>query len=110
VIKETRMDALWGIAELMDRALATVPPPISPPDPLWPARRDHPKPPPAAGWTPCRVTRAPPGGLPDGWHMLTRDLQAETVLTDIASWLADPLAALPPGSRCRGACRGSAAG
>ena len=31
----------------------------------------------------------------NGWHMLTRDLQREVVLSDIAAWLADPAAALP---------------
>ena len=34
---------------------------------------------------------------PDGWHMLLRDLQAETVWRDIAAWASDPKAALPSG-------------
>jgi acylglycerol lipase len=35
---------------------------------------------------------------PDGWHMLLRDLQAETVWRDIAVFLADPSGALPSGA------------
>jgi alpha-beta hydrolase superfamily lysophospholipase len=104
VIKETRTDALWGIAELMDRALVTAPPPDLPTLILY-GRRDEiiPKPP------TCRWLAGLPGSpahrlavYPDGWHMLTRDLQAETVLTDIASWLADPLAAPPSGVEVQG--------
>jgi hypothetical protein len=35
---------------------------------------------------------------PDGYHMLTRDLQGETVWRDIDTWLADPKAPLPSGA------------
>jgi alpha-beta hydrolase superfamily lysophospholipase len=35
---------------------------------------------------------------PDGWHILNRDLQAETVYRDIAAWLRDPAAPLPSGA------------
>ena len=34
----------------------------------------------------------------DGYHMLLRDLQAETVWRDVLSWIGDPSAALPSGA------------
>jgi len=35
---------------------------------------------------------------PDGWHILNRDLQAETVYRDVEAWLRDPAAPLPSGA------------
>src|SRR5690606_14094334 len=35
---------------------------------------------------------------PDGWHILNRDLQAETVYRDVAAWLRDAAAPLPSGA------------
>ena len=35
---------------------------------------------------------------PDGWHILNRDLQAETVYRDIEAWLRDASAPLPSGA------------
>ena len=34
---------------------------------------------------------------PDGWHILNRDLQAETVYRDVEAWLRDSAAPLPSG-------------
>jgi alpha-beta hydrolase superfamily lysophospholipase len=34
---------------------------------------------------------------PEGYHMLTRDLQADVVLKDIAAWIGNPAAPLPSG-------------
>jgi alpha-beta hydrolase superfamily lysophospholipase len=34
---------------------------------------------------------------PEGWHLLLRDLQARTVWSDVAAWVADPAAPLPSG-------------
>jgi hypothetical protein len=45
----------------------------------------------------------------NGYHMLLRDLQAETVWTDIAAWITDRAQPLPSGSDIRAtasqACR-----
>lgn len=104
VIKETRADALWGIADLMDQAFVTAPPPGLPTLILY-GQRDEviPKRP------TCRWLAGLPGSpmhrlalYPDGWHMLTRDLQAERVLDDIAAWLAAPSAPLPSGAEVPG--------
>ena len=35
---------------------------------------------------------------PNGWHLLNRDLDAETVYRDVVSWLRDPKAPLPSGA------------
>jgi alpha-beta hydrolase superfamily lysophospholipase len=35
---------------------------------------------------------------PDGWHLLNRDLAAETVYRDIEAWLRDPAGPLPSGA------------
>ena len=35
---------------------------------------------------------------PDGWHLLNRDLQAETVFRDVTAWLRDVRAPLPSGA------------
>ena len=34
----------------------------------------------------------------DGWHILNRDLQAETVFADVEAWLRDPARPLPSGA------------
>lgn len=99
VIKKTRVDALWGMARLMDRAAATPLPAGLPTlillgaqDQIIPARAS------------CRWLAAQPAGVaprlvvyPRGYHLLTRDLQAATVLEDLAAWLAAPQGALPSG-------------
>ncbi len=100
VIKATRVEALWGITNLMDRAVA------------WPDARQHrdQQPPtlilygeqdsiiPPRAF--CRFIASVPPNAPavqrqlyaDGWHMLTRDLQGARVITDIAAWVQDPSA------------------
>lgn len=40
---------------------------------------------------------------PEGWHLLFRDLQAETVWRDVARWVAD----LPPPAKCAPRAKGS---
>ncbi len=100
VIKDTRVEALWGLTDLMDHALSLAPPAGLPSLILY-GERDQiiPKRP------TCRWLAARPASpahrlavYPQGWHMLTRDLQAVTVLADIAAWLHDPRAALPSGA------------
>ena len=104
VIKDTRVDALWGVADLMDRALATglsdgVATLI-----LYGARDQIIPKRPTCLW----LAGLPSGKdrrlavYPQGWHMLTRDLQAGTVLEDIAAWLADDGAILPSGAEVPG--------
>ncbi len=99
VIKDTRVDALWGLTDLMDRALATPPPAWLPTLILYGARDQIIPKAPTCRW----LARLPDAATmhvalyPEGWHMLTRDLQAGTVLADIAAWLLDPAGRLPSG-------------
>lgn len=99
VIRETRIDAVYGLANLMDEALAAstrLPVPTlilyGANDEIVPQRPT------------CRMlAQLPENGLwdfvlyPDGYHMLTRDLQGQVVIDDIASWLLDRNGTLPSG-------------
>lgn len=104
VIKETRIDAIKGVVDLMDRAAELAPQVMGPAlvlygekDEVIPARPT---------W---KTIRALPGLGADqrvalydqGWHMLLRDLQAKVVLHDIAAWVADRAAPLPSGAEAR---------
>jgi acylglycerol lipase len=99
IIKETRVDAVYGLVDLMDAALNAAPRldvpmllmygghdqvvprrPIAefvahlPPEPRHPHRLAY--------------DRA-------GYHLLLRDLEGGVGATDVASWIADPRATLP---------------
>lgn len=99
VIKATRIDTVDGLTELMDQALAAAPR-LRLPSLILYGERDQivPRRP------VCRFLQTLPAEgawrvalYPEGYHMLTRDLQATRVLEDIAGWLADRNAALPSG-------------
>ena len=102
VIKETRVDAIYGLTDLMAAAyqdgasldsaallLYGEHDEIIPPNPT------------------CELLASLPGGsdrrwravlYPEGYHMLLRDLQAVAVYQDILAWLENPAAAsLPSG-------------
>lgn len=101
VIKGTRIDAIYGLVNLMDEAMASAPNLdgrmlvlYGARDPLIPA-----------GAMREMLERLPPQTAgrrlalyPQGYHMLTRDLQGETVWRDIDAWLAGPKAPLPSGA------------
>jgi len=102
VIKETRVDAVHGLVDLMDQALAAAPrltlpalllygekDEVIPAAPILRLWRDLP----AASRS--RQRRAL---YANGWHMLLRDLEAKVVLDDIAHWIGDPRAPLPSGA------------
>ena len=102
VIKETRVDAMWGIANLMDRA-AVAAARFDGPALLLYGANDEIIPPRAAR---AMIDRLPPvpadlrriAVYPDGYHMLLRDLQAQTVWRDVLAWLDDPRTPLPSGA------------
>ena len=97
-IHETRVDAIKGLVDLMDRALAAAPRFNAPAlvlygghDELVPARAT------AATW------RALPRGpvrafYPGGYHLLLRDKDRAVPIGDILSWIRDPGAPLPSGA------------
>ena len=102
VIKETRVEAVYGLVNLMDEALAAAPQ-ISVPVLLLYGERDE--------IIPLEATLEfwrdlPPAArsqqrwavYEDGWHMLLRDLQAQVVLDDIVQWMINADAPLPSGA------------
>jgi len=102
VIKETRIDAIHGLVDLMDAALAAAPRIETRMLLLYGAKDEVvPKAPSIQWWRDLpeaardRQRRAL---YEDGWHMLLRDLEAQVVLDDIAHWIADPSAPLPSGA------------
>ena len=93
VIKKTRIDTLNGVADLMDEAVASVPR-LDGPTLIEIGAKDEviPKRP------TCHMLAMLPNGAdhhlrvviyPEGYHMLTRDLQADIVLQDITRWIED---------------------
>ncbi len=98
VIKGTRVDAVEGLVRLMSRASAAVPRLPAPALVLY-GRNEQviPRAPieKALAAMPRRVHVAV---YDQGYHMLMRDLQGETVLRDMVSWIGDPSAPLPSGA------------
>jgi alpha-beta hydrolase superfamily lysophospholipase len=97
-IHATRVDAIKGLVDLMDQALAAAPHfdaralfLYGGHDELVPTRAT------AATWE-----ALPPGPVrafyQDGYHLLLRDQERETPIADILSWIRDPTAPLPSGA------------
>jgi acylglycerol lipase len=100
VIKATRIDTIFGLTNLMESALHSsqrllLPAlilygekdEIIPPYSMCEMMKGLPDPKTVAGW---RMVL-----YPDGYHMLTRDLQASVVLQDMVAWIHNPSASLP---------------
>jgi alpha-beta hydrolase superfamily lysophospholipase len=111
LIFDTRVDAIYGLVNLMQRALVSVrsirrPPPVlycyGANDEIIPKKPSF-----------FAARQLQPGDRSAyyrrGWHMLTRDLQGEAVTRDVAAFIRDPAGPLPsgappiPGSRTPGA-------
>lgn len=100
-IKETRIDSIQGLSNLMDRAQANIGRMQTPTLYLYGAKDEI---------IPKNATRAAVAKFvsksankrlayyENGWHMMLRDLQAETVLGDIAAYLTNPELELPSGA------------
>jgi alpha-beta hydrolase superfamily lysophospholipase len=102
VIKATRIDAIYGLTNLMDRALDRAPDFRLPALILY-GEKDEiiPKKPTLLMLE--RLPRTETGKrrvavYENGYHMLLRDLQAEVTWRDIAHWIADPETPLPSGA------------
>jgi alpha-beta hydrolase superfamily lysophospholipase len=101
VIKGTRIDSVYGLVGLMDTALSASRELTAPALILY-GEKDEIIP----AHSMCRMLEslpaAPPGHwrlalYPHGYHMLTRDRQAEIVLADMLAWLGDRVSSLPSG-------------
>lgn len=100
VIKATRIDAIWGIVDLMDRALAAAPS-LSTPSLIQYGANDEIIPPDATEEFLDRLPATAPRTLAiytGGYHMLLRDLSAATPIGDIIAWLQAPDKPLPSGA------------
>ena len=92
-IKATRISSLAGVTELMGRAQALSIPPPQRSLVLYGMRDRIIPPPPVCDWlTHLNATGATSTGLdfvvyPEGWHLLTRQLQTRDVLLDLQQWL-----------------------
>lgn len=101
VIKATRVDAIYGLVNLMDRAYDAAPRLRGRALVLYGSREDIL--PGSAVVAMLRRLPAEAGRRPrvalyaKGYHMLLRDLGAATVRNDIVAWIADPAAPLPSG-------------
>jgi acylglycerol lipase len=102
VIKETRVDTIWGLVNLMDAVLDSAPGLRAPLLLMYGAKDEIiPK-------RPLRLfVRALPHDPRDrrslayyqhGYHMLLRDLEGPTVSADVAGWVLAPSAPLPSGA------------
>jgi len=87
IIKETRIDSIYGLVDMMDQAYLSIEQ-VKPPVLLLYGDKDE------------IVPRGPVDDIkgrfendlsvkdyPEGWHMLLRDLQRETVWQDMAEWM-----------------------
>jgi acylglycerol lipase len=102
VIKETRVDTIKGLVDLMDLALAAAPRVDVPMLLLYGDRDEIVPKEPTRLWIDnlpyrARLTRRI-AWYAEGYHMLLRDLEAPIVLKDVASWIADHRAPLPSGA------------
>lgn len=121
VIKETRVDALYGLVDLMTAAERAAPRQTTPLLLLYGLKDDLvPKgptlkalnalPPPTAGaaaGTPGLSHRV--AVYQGGRHMLLRDLDSDRTLADMLAWMQDPAAPLPSGADAKAAARLAAA-
>lgn len=114
VIKETRIDAVFGLVGLMDQAMAAAPA-IDAPALILYGRNDQLIPEDAVREMLARLPQAPrhPRRIAfydRGWHMLMQDLQRETVWRDLAAAILAPAAALPSGADRAAAAHGACPG
>jgi len=103
VIHETRLDAIWGVVNLMDEALAAAPRLNGTPLLILYGEHDEIIPRDAMREMIATLPPDPTGErkiaiYPKDYHMLLRDLAAKTVWEDVAAWIEAPKAPLPSGA------------
>jgi acylglycerol lipase len=108
VIKATRIDVLYGISNLMDRAASVS---HNGPGNILLLYGEHDDIIPAEptcqlfeNLSQNKTTRLSAVVYQQGYHMLTRDLQAEVVLEDIAAWIEDNVRSETHGSDMQSYC------
>jgi alpha-beta hydrolase superfamily lysophospholipase len=88
VIKATRVDAIAGLVDLMDRAVESVPG-VAGPLLILKGANEQIVPPGSQDALVVRLTAAPCTVVtyPDGYHLLLRDLQRDVVWRDVLAWV-----------------------
>jgi acylglycerol lipase len=106
-LRQTRVDSVKGLVDLMDAALAGAGHIRQPALFLYGGHDELvPKPAMAAAWRAAQASGTPHevfAYYPAGYHLLERDHEGAEVTRDIASWLLDPSAPLPSGAEARAA-------
>ncbi len=101
VIKRTRIDAVHGLVDLMDLAQERADSFDAPALILY-GEKDELVPPEAMALLWQRLPDSADGQrralYPEGWHLLFKDLQAKTVIDDVAAWIKAPDQPLPSGA------------
>lgn len=98
VIKESRTDAVAGLVDLMTRARAAVPRLPGMPLLVMYGRNEQVIPEEPIGDMLAVLPHGKVAVYEEGYHMLLRDLSAETVWRDVVSWLEHPRQPLPSGA------------
>jgi alpha-beta hydrolase superfamily lysophospholipase len=100
VIHRTRVDVLFGVADLMDAVTLEPLMPSVPTLVLYGAHDEIVPAEPMCSWLETRASSAEwqVALYPSGWHLLTRQLDAARVLADLAAWFERPGASLPSGA------------
>lgn len=97
-IKETRIDAIYGLVQVMDRGLAAAGRVHLPTLVLY-GQNDEIVPKPPVATAVSRLNHPPRVALyPEGWHMLFRDRQGAVVWQDVLEWILNPDRPLPSGA------------
>jgi acylglycerol lipase len=95
MIFATRLDAVYGLVNLMEKAYRAADK-LPPQTLVLYGARDQIIPRPALTATVAKLpTSVRTVEYPEGYHMLTRDLQAERVWADVAAFIKDPAGPLP---------------
>jgi alpha-beta hydrolase superfamily lysophospholipase len=107
VIKGTRVAAVSGLVDIMSEALAAAPKANSRMLMLYGAHDELVPPEPVkkfiAALPPAKSGQRVVAYYDKGYHMLLRDLEAKTVIDDVASWVLSADAPLPSGADIRAA-------
>ncbi len=98
-IKETRLDAVYGMTSLMDMALAS-PPSITVPTLYLYGAKDQiiPRKPTLKAVKSFEAPGLRTAFYPQSWHIILRDKDAATVLNDVVAFMNDPSSPLPSGA------------
>jgi len=100
VIHRTRVDVLFGLADLMDAVTVEPAMPDVPTLVLYGAHDEIVPAEPMCSWleTLGAAEEWQVALYPSGWHLLTRHLDATRVLADLATWFGRPGSSLPSGA------------